>query len=76
MRLQHTGHRDWKVIKVRAIHHNSGDSKEKPLSTVEVDILDGYKIKKTTLKYPEVVDMNGGRDELFKFGSTFDDPVI
>jgi hypothetical protein len=27
-------------------------------------------------KYPEVVDMNGGRDELFKFGSTFDDPVI
>lgn len=78
MSLQNPAGTSRKVMKVRAIHHYAGvDKWGNPFSTVEVELqLNGAQTKLTTMRYPEVKEMERGKAELAKFGSLIQDPLL
>jgi hypothetical protein len=59
------------VIEVRSIHHCVEIKKGRTVHNVEVELmLDGER-RRTTREYSEVMGIEGGKEALAKFGSTF-----
>lgn len=65
-----------RVLKVKGLHHGVETENGKTTDNVEVELILDERVTRATMKYSEVIKIEGGREELAKFRPTFIPSVL